>query len=217
MAPNPIFIQTEDGLDDIDCASLPMAHSFHEVMTSIGELYTEPHEYKTVVIDSLDFLERLIWEHTCQDRGKESIEDFGYGKGYVYAVDHWKQLLVGLDALRNDRNMMIILIAHAKIERFENPETEPYDRYSPKLHKHASALIQEWADEVLFMNYKVHTTTSEEGFGKKRTKAIGVGERIIRTTERPSHLAKNRLGLPDELPLNWNDYESFINPQSKGE
>jgi hypothetical protein len=210
MAPGHIFIQTEDGLDNIECASLPKATTFHEVMEQLGALYTDDHDYKAVVIDSVDFLERLIWDHVCKERNVDNIEDIGYAKGYTFAITHWETVLTGLDALRNDRDMMIILIAHAKIERFENPETDAYDRYSPKLHKHASALLQEWCDEVLFCNYKVHTTQTEEGFGKKRNRAIGDGERIIRTTERPSHLAKNRLNMPPEIPLNYNDYAEFF-------
>ena len=106
--------------------------------------------------------------------------------------------------------MAAILIAHAKIERFENPETETYDRYVPRLHKLASAVVQEWCDEVLFATYQVHTRQTDEGFNRKRTQAIGSGERILRTTERPAHVAKNRLGLPDELPLDWNVYAQYL-------
>ena len=106
--------------------------------------------------------------------------------------------------------MMVILIAHAKIERFENPETDAYDRYSPRLNKHASALIQEWCDEVLFATYKVHTKQTEEGFDKTRTRGIGTGDRIIRTTERPAHMAKNRMDLPEELPLDYRVYAEHL-------
>src|SRR5690606_10937660 len=110
------------------------------------------------------------------------------------------------DALRAERSMQVILIAHAAIEKFANPETDSYDRYAPRLQKQASALVQEWCDEVLFASYRVHTRTSSEGFDRKRTQGIGTGERILRTTERPAHVAKNRLNLPDELPL---DYRVF--------
>jgi hypothetical protein len=204
--PKPVFIQTEDGLANIDCARFPLAQSFADVMQAVAELYTEPHEYWTVVVDSLDWLERLIWASVCEAKGKDSIEEFGFGKGYTFALDPWKQFLDGLDALRNDRQMMVVLLAHAKIERFENPETDSYDRYSPRLHKSASAMIQEWCDEVLFATYKVHTKQTDEGFDRTRTRAIGSGDRILRTTERPAHVAKNRLALPDELPLDFAAY-----------
>jgi hypothetical protein len=110
--------------------------------------------------------------------------------------------------------MQIILIAHARIEKFDNPETESYDRYVPRLNKHASALVQEWCDEVLFATYRVHTKHTDEGFNRKRTQGIGTGERIVRTTERPAHVAKNRLSLPDEFPLDYRLYAAFVRGES---
>ncbi|MEZ4651966.1 MAG: ATP-binding protein [Candidatus Eisenbacteria bacterium] len=205
-APNPIFIQTEDGLGDIECHRFPLAESFSEVMAALADLYSHEHEYETVVVDSLDWLERFIWAEVCRDRGVGSIEDIGYAKGYVFALTHWREFLEGLAALRLDRDMTVVLLAHSKIERFENPETESYDRYVPRLHKSASHLIQEWCDEVLFATYRVYVKQTEEGFGRKRVHGIGSGERILRTAERPAHMAKNRLGLPDEIPLAWTAY-----------
>mgnify|MGYP006437122819 CR=1 FL=1 len=206
MADRPIFIQTEDGLADIDCERFPLAVRYEDVMEMLGNLYTEPHEYKTLVVDSLDWLEKLIHDKTCRTRGVESMEDIGYGKGYVFALDIWREVLAGFDALRNQRGMSVILLAHAQIEKFNNPETDPYDRYAPHLHKRASATLQEWCDEVLFATYKVHTKSTDEGFNRTNTKGIGTGERVLRTTERPSHIAKNRLNLPDEIPLDYREY-----------
>ncbi len=209
MADKPVFIQTEDGLANIDCERFPVAGRYADVIAALGELYTEQHGYRTVVIDSLDWLERLILADVCQKRGVESIEDIGYGKGYVFALTNWREVLAGLDALRNERGMNVILIAHAQIERFANPETDTYDRYSPRLQKLASALVQEWCDEVLFATYRIHTKTTNEGFDRKRVHGVGSGERIIRTTERPAHVAKNRLNLPDEIPLDYGIYAAF--------
>jgi hypothetical protein len=202
-APAPIVIQTEDGLGEIDCHKFPVSSSLDEVLEAIADLYNEEHAYQTVVLDSLDWLERLIWAKVCENRQVTNIEDIGYGKGYAFSLSHWRDVLDGLTALREAKGMTVILIAHAKIERFENPETDAYDRYMPRLHKTASALVSEWCDEVLFATYRVHTKTVDEGFNKKRVQGIGDGERVIRTSERPSHLAKNRLGLPDEMPLAW--------------
>lgn len=209
-APSPVFVQLEDGLGEIDCDRFPLSRSFDEAISALSELYTEDHSYRTVVVDSLDWLERLIWADVCKDRGVKNIEEIGYAKGYTFALNYWRDFLTGLDALRNDRSMTVVLLAHAKIERFENPETDSYDRYVPRLHKLASAVIQEWCDEVLFATYKVYTKQADEGMGRKKAKGIGTGERIVRTTERPSHLAKNRLNLPDELPLDWDTYASYF-------
>lgn len=206
----PIFIQTEDGLNDIDCAKFPLSDSFDDVMQRLTLLYIEEHDYKTVVIDSLDWLEKLIWEEVCRQKNVDHIEDIPYAKGYAFAMNHWRSVLEALNALRRDKKMTVVLIAHSKIERFANPETESYDRYSPNLHRSAAATVMEWCDEVLFTTYTVHTKHCEEGFNKKRVQAIGTGERVLRTTERPTYLAKNRLNLPDELPLNWESFSNFF-------
>lgn len=209
-APKPIFIQTEDGQGDIDCHRFPMAKKFDDVIAALRELYSEKHDYKTVIIDSVDWLERIIWADVCENKGVKNIEDIGYAKGYTFALDQWRKVTDGLSALRADKGMTSILIAHSRIEKFENPETDTYDRYAPKLHKHANAMVQEWCDEVLFATYKIFTKTTDEGFNKKRSQAVGSGERVIRTSERPAHAAKNRLNLPDELPLSWDAFAGHI-------
>ena len=124
-------------------------------------------------------------------------------------MTHWNDFLTGLSALREEKDMTAILIAHSKVERFEDPEGPAYDRYSPRIHKTAGALIQGWADEILFASYKVLTRTEGEGF-RKKTKGMGTGERVIRTVERPAFQAKNRLCMPDEIPLTWSAYASFF-------
>jgi len=209
QAPKPIFIPTEDGLDQIDCDSFPLARKFEEVMSAISALYGEDHEFQTVVIDSLDWLERLIWDEVCREYGVKSIEkaDGGYAKGYTHALTQWRQVLDGLDALRNQRGMAVILLAHSKVEKFEDPESTAYDRYSPRLHKHAAALITEWCDGVLFATRKFRTESEESGFNRTRSIAVALGadggERILRTVGGPSCIAKNRYSLPSELPLSW--------------
>lgn len=206
MSDRPVFIQTEDGLSDIDCAKFPLANSLGQVTDAIAALYQEDHEYKTVVVDSLDWLERLIWAEVCSNRSAKSIEDIGYGKGYMFAISHWRDVLDGLTALRNERGMSVILLAHSKIERFENPETEGYDRYIPRTHKTATAIVSEWCDEVLFASYKVFAKISETS----KAKGIGSGERVIRTAEMPAFFAKNRLGLPLEIPLSYAEYAKYL-------
>ena len=209
-APHTIFIPTEDGLGNIDCESFPVAQSYEQVLQALAELYQEEHPYQTLAIDSADWLEQLIWADVCKKRGVENIEDIGYGKGYTFALKQWREVLDGLEALRKERGMAIILIAHAKIKRFEHPENPSFDRYVPRLHKSAGSLLAEYSDEVLFATYRVHTKLNDEGFGRKRAQGIGTGERILRTTERPAHLAKNRLNLPDELPLDWEAYAKYF-------
>jgi len=208
-APAPIFVPTEDGLGEIDCHAFPLAKTFVEVLEHVEALYNEPHDYQTVVVDSLDWLERLIWDKVCAEHKVKSIEkvDGGYSKGYTHALTPWREFLARLDALRLNRGMVVICIAHAKVEKFEDPESTAYDRYSPRLHKHATALVTEWADAVLFATRRFRTETEETGFNQKRTIAAPVGkdggERILRTVGSPACIAKNRYNLPSEVALSW--------------
>ncbi|MFM2011414.1 MAG: hypothetical protein RLZZ396_198, partial [Planctomycetota bacterium] len=175
--PKPIFIQTEDGLGEIDCDRFPLAKSLEDVVAALTELETQQHDYQTVAIDSLDWLERLIWDAICRRESATTIEKVGggYGKGYTLALDYWRKLIDKLGNLHRDRGMMIFLIAHAKVEKFEDPEAPAYDRYSPRLHKHASAIITEWCDAVLFATKRFTTRTEESGFGRQRAIAAPVG------------------------------------------
>ncbi len=209
QAPHPVFLPTEDGLDQIDCRSFPLAKSYKDVLAALAALRAEPHDFETVVLDSLDWLERLIWDEICREFGVRSIEkaDGGYAKGYIHALGPWREVLAQLDALRAERHMAVILLAHAKVETFADPESAAYDRYSPRLHKHAAALLVEWADAVLFATHKYRTQSEDAGFNRTRTIAVPLGaeggERVLRTVGGPACIAKNRFSLPAELPLSW--------------
>lgn len=219
-APRPIFIQTEDGLDEINCDRFPLATSYEQVSAALQELRTAEHDYESVVIDSLDWLERLVWDSLCQEYGVSSIEkvDGGYARGYTHALKHWREIITHLNALRNQKGMVVVLIAHSKVERFEDPEAASYDRYSPRLHKHAGALVSEWCDAVLFATRRIRTQSEDAGFSRKRNIAHAVGrdERILRCVGGPSCVAKNRYGITDELPLSWSAFiqsMSATNPE----
>jgi len=137
---------------------------------------------------------------------KDNIADIGYGAGYKQALSFWDRVLFALDWLRSERGMGIILLAHADIKRFESPEQDSYDRYQPALHPLASALIQEWCDEVLFASYRVFTRQEDQGFNKKRTISVSDGERYVRTQETAAVQAKSRLAMPPEIPFDWDSY-----------
>lgn len=208
--PAPVFICTEDGLGSIDTTSFPLAASYADVTGAIGELLEQPHDFGTLVIDSLDWLEPLVWAEACRRHSKPDIEAFGYGKGYSAAVDIWRELIAGLVALRDARSMMVTMTAHAEIKRFESPETEPYDRYQPKLHRAASAVIVEACDIVAFANFRTIVKKEDAGFNKTVARGIGTGERLLHLVERPAYVAKNRYSLPDTLPLSWSALSDAI-------
>jgi len=216
QAPKPVFVPTEDGLDEIDCAEFPLATSFENATAALAELRTQPHDFESVVLDSLDWLERLVWDRVCMDFNVGNIEkaDGGYSRGYMHAVNYWREVIELLNALRRERGMVVVMVAHAKVEKFEDPEAPPYDRYSPRLHKHAAALLGEWSDAVLFATRKFRTESTDAGFNRKRTIAHAIGkdggERVLRTVGGPSCVAKNRYGLTEELPLSWAAFVSAL-------
>lgn len=213
-SPNPIFVQTEDGLNEIDCDKFPLCEDYETLLQQLRTIYSAEHGYQTLVIDSLDWLEKLIWADLCRTEKKKSIEDFGYGKGYKVALTLWKEVLTAIDYIRNDRGMAVILIAHAKIERFEDPESQGYDRYTLRLHKDADATIREWSDAVLFATRKMRVQTEDLGFNKTRAtaKAVGAdgGDRMIRANGSPACVAKNRFNITGEIPLSWDAFAKFL-------
>lgn len=206
-APSPIFIQTEDGLGSLDVPHFPLANHIDDVMAAIGALYTEKHAYQTVVLDSVDWAEQLLWQDI---EAKHEAKDLAYGKGSVIAADKWRELLDGMNALRNDRGMTVILLGHCQIKRFDSPETEPYDRYQPKLDTRSSALIREWTDAVLFVNYRTVVKKTDVGFNKEVARGITTGERLMYTAETPAYMAKNRYSLPESLPLSFDALTAAI-------
>jgi hypothetical protein len=208
--PAPIFLNLEDGLDDIDCASTPWLTSFHEVVEAVGWLLSNENPFQTVVIDSADWLESLIFKQVAQDAGKETVEQIGYGKGYQTAADKLDYLIRGLDQLRIKQNKHIVFLAHEQITKFAAPGGDSYDRYSPAIHKEMSAVLVEWCQEVLFASYKVYTKTEDQGFNKVRKVAIGGQERFIRTTENAAIVAKNRLNLPEEIPMSFAEFAKYL-------
>lgn len=201
-APKTVFIQTEDGLSEIDCSKLPLATSFDEVVRQLVAIRDEEHEFGTLALDSLDWLERLIWDRVCQDYGVKCIEkaDGGYGKGYTHALTYWRQIVNLLGEIRAKRKMAIVLLAHAKVERFEDPEHPAYDRYTPRLHKSACSLVCEWVDAVLFATKRMRVDSDT---GKAAPVGADGGERVLRSNGSPACIAKNRFGLPSEFPLSW--------------
>ena len=214
-APNPVFIQTEQGEGSLSLSAFPLVTEWGQLIEAINTLIVEDHDFNTLVIDSLDHLEqRVIWSEVCRqgdDKGsRNSIEEFGFGKGYKYALSLWHQLFDGLQTLRREKNMAIILIAHCKVKRFDSPLTEPYDRYMLKMHDSASEFVRESVDAVLFAHEKTVVQKAEVGFNQTKSRGVSTGRRILGTTETAAYQAKNRYSLPKELDLDWSAFQSSI-------
>jgi len=214
MAPNAIGILTEDGADAVDANAFPLASSLTEVYAAVDTLINQDHDFQTLFIDSLDWLEPMIQDHVCKQNNWKNIEQPGFGKGYVAAAEEWRNLLSGLEVLRATKGMGIILIAHDKIKRIEDPLTEGFDSHVLKLHDRAGALVQEWADVIGYAGYRIFTSKTDAGFGNKETKATTTGERILHVEPHPAHCGGNRFGLTN-MPLDWAAFqESLTKAQS---
>jgi len=211
-APNPIFIKTEDGLGSIDTASFPLATTSAEVMGAIGTLYQEDHDFQTVVLDSADWSENIFQKEI---ESKYEAKDLAYGKGALILADKWRTVLDGLSALNYKKNMSVIIIGHCEIKRYDSPECESFDRLQPKLQSRASALVQEWADCVLFASFKTIVRKEDVGFNKQIAKAFTNGDRLLYTQETPAYLAKNRFGLPERMALDWDTFSKHLS-ESRG-
>lgn len=199
--PAPIFLQPEDSTVQgivIPSFTEGAMTDLEQIMAALSELYDQDHDYKTVVLDTIDATQPLIWAATCARCNWKDIEQPGYGKGYAAADDEWRDLLKGLNALRLDRGMNVVLLGHSDIERFDDPQTTSYSKYDFRLQKRAHAIIGDEMDAILFVNQDPTIKIDDAGFGKKRARAEG-HNRWIYTERRPVWNAKNRFGMPAQL------------------
>lgn len=197
-APSPIFLGTEKGTHHLDVARFPAPETWEDVLEAVRVLTEEEHDFQTLVLDSLDWAEPLCWDYVARQAGKKHIEDIGYGKGYVAAVDQWRVLLAALDRLSERKGMNVILIAHAQIKTFKNPIGEDFDRYALQLHEKSAAVIRQWPDAMLFARHEVVAKEQD-----KRVRGIDTGLRVLETMHAGGWDAKNRYDLPEQIELAW--------------
>lgn len=205
--PRPVFIDTEGSTRHMDVSRTDKPSSWTMLMEQVQYIRSDPGVCSTLVIDTADWAEQLCIASICADKKLSGIEDMGYGKGYVYLAEEFGRLLNLLEEIVG-RGVHVVLTAHAMMRKFEQPdEMGAYDRWELKLQKKTSALVKEWSDLLLFANYKtLSVATDDKG---KKFKAQG-GRRVIYTSHHPCWDAKNRLGLPEELPLDFSALAQYI-------
>lgn len=207
-APNPIFVGPEDGQGDLDIPRFT-PRSWGQARDFVRELIEAQHNYRTVVIDTIDRLEQLCWQYLCDDAEVSSIEKVGggYGKGYTAALEAQVALMHDLDELRQRRGMHVICLAHSMVKTFNNPDGTNFDRYQMRMNEKAASKWKEWADVVLFANYDVTVKTEKKGEKALLDKGKATAaKRMLFTTWAPAYDAKNRFSLPEELPLSWDSF-----------
>lgn len=208
--PDPVFIDTEGSTKDMDVARMEMPTSWNMLMEQVKYIKSYPDTCKTLVVDTADWAEMLCIESVCAHAQKAGIEDFGYGKGYVYLAEEFGRLLNLLSEII-DLDIHVVITAHAKMRKFEQPdEMGAYDRWELKLQKQTAPLLKEWADMVLFANYKtIVVNVDGQGAQKGKNKAQG-GRRVMYTSHHPCWDAKNRYGLPEEVSFRYEEIASII-------
>lgn len=211
--PNPVFIDTEGSTKELDVARYPAPTSWNDIITQVEDTAAE-RPCETIIIDTADWAEQLCIEEVCRRLNVKGIESVGYGKGYVYVTEEFGALLRACDKCI-EAGINVVFTAHAMMRKFEQPdEMGAYDRWEMKLTKKTSPLLKEWADMVLFCNYKTDVITDSKTQSKK---AVG-GKRVMYATHHPCWDAKNRYSLPDQMDMSFDGIAHLftnIKPQAK--
>lgn len=201
--PNPVFIDTEGSTKHMDVARLPNPSSWTMLLEEVKYVKANPTICDTLIIDTADWAEQLCMNEICSKSHKTGIEDFGYGKGYVYLAEEFGRLLNALTELIG-LGINVVLAAHATMRKFEQPdEMGAYDRWEMKLQKKTAPMVKEWADMVLFANYKTYVINVDGQGATKGTNKVQGGQRVMYTTHHPCWDAKNRHDLLEELPFDY--------------
>jgi hypothetical protein len=209
-APRTIFLDIEEGLRDIDCEKSDPLGTVSDVINAISWLANTPHDYKTVAIDTLDWLEKLIHKEVASAAGKPTIGEIAFGRGYELATKKWDFLLGGLSALHK-KGMSVLLLAHSRIVKVDEPGLPRYERLEPDLHSSSGPMIREWCQDVLCARVRTFTRAEDVGFSRERTIASGGKDRYIQTAKTAGAVAKNRVdGMPEEIPMSWATYSQYV-------
>ena len=205
--PDPLFIDTEGGTAHMDVRRIDKPQTWEELIGIVREVAATKDVCKTLVLDTADWAEQLVTTYLCAKYKQNSIESFGYGKGYTYLGEEFARLLGAFDTVLAS-GIHVVVTAHAKMRKFEQPdEMGAYDRWEMKLSKQVAPLLKEWCDLLLFCNYQTYIVTSESN----AKKAQG-GKRVMYTSHHPAWDAKNRVQLPEVLELDYKHIAHIFSP-----
>jgi len=217
-APSPIFGMSkgETGLETLidnkqlgEIDHFPEWQSWDEAMTAVRAIAVEEHEYKTLVLDTMNGLERLCFDEVCRKECGGDLEKFNaYGRGSSMAANYWRELLAALDAVRSQKRMAIVCLVHTQVQAYKNPLGDDYDRFVPRMHKNTWGPTHEWADMVLFANF---VDVPSKDNGQTRAKGKGGKHRNLFTTRTAGYDAKNRHGLTDSITLGTKASDGWAN------
>ena len=209
-APSPIFLAAEDGIRHLaGVQQFPEPKNLADVYAMLGELAAGGHEFKTLVVDSVDWLDPIVARAVCERNKWEDLESPGYGKGYVPFAEEWRKVLAALDRVRA-AGLEIILIGHAKVATFANPKGPDFSRYEVATLKQSAPLIKQWADHVFFANFDDHVVVARSRGAEvfQKGKGVSSGDRVLHTTHDAAWDAKARGAFPATIPLSYADFDA---------
>lgn len=220
-APNPIFVSPEGGSDRLSTAEgnpvdeMPNVSNWQSARGAIKSILKEDHSFKTLVLDSADWLEKLCHAEIIGNSGKSiTTVNGGYGAGYRQAEQMHREIIADLSEIREKRNMNIVICAHAHVKQAKDPEMlHDYDTYEIKCHEFVSALWREWVEGLFFVRFETFTKVSDD---TEKARALGTDKRILYTVQRPSFQAKNRFNMPPDMEFTLDFWNEFMKYASKG-
>lgn len=207
--PDAVFIDTESGTDSMDVARLPKPESWSDLQEELDFVLTEK-PCQTLVIDTIDRIETLLISDTVTRDGKNSVEDYGYGKGYVLIQERWqKEFLFKLDRIIA-KGINIVLVAHSVSRKVETPEETAFDHWELNLSRKVAPVTKDWADMLLFCNFDLNVIDTSNDSRIEKRKAVGVAKRKIHCNQKPQYDAKNRYGLADSYDMSFEPFRSIF-------
>jgi hypothetical protein len=206
-APSPIFLGPEKGTNHLDVARFPVPETWQDVLDAIRALTVDAGGFRTLVVDTFDWLEPLLIAELCRRENVKSREDVGggYGKWADAAVDELRVLFAAVERLQAIQKMNFLGLAHAETKTWKNPQGDDFDRYMISMPPKMAAVLRQWVEGVYFANYE---TFADKDKRTKRVRGISTGARYLYTQRTAAYDAKDRYGLPEQVALDWSELEA---------
>ena len=215
--PDALFLDIEGGTLNLSVSRIDRSklETIDDINAALLAVLTQEHEFSALIIDTADFMERVLMIQAAKEHGVSEYAKIGYGKGAITVANMWRSVLQQLDTIREKRNMAIVLIAHETLKRINEPDAEIYDKFTLAMENKSIDILEAWSDAILFAKEEVYTQRDK----KDRVRATA-GDRMLFTRDCPRYLAKNRYNLPEAIPLSWDSFSAEFakgTAETKGE
>lgn len=218
---SPIMLDFEHGAEMYPIPKIALYGKdivFDDCVEALRLIYAKHKDMgvKTVIVDSFDWVQKLIHKEVCSQKNVETIDELKWGAGYQLAASLAQDFINGLDSLRQ-MGMEIIIICHTQIVKVDEPIHDLYEVYDLKLDRLIRNNLKEWSTIIAFCEFQQSTQLKGEKFGQKVYRAISTGDRIMHTVPQAGFVAKSRIPIPSPLPLDMKVFKSEIDKARKGD